>query len=310
MIFISYNASPLMHALESLKQSLDYKDYWEKSIDYIISEINLKEYNNKSKEGIESFVLLWKIIANKNLYPNEIRNLLEIFMDYQLNKDEIRFSEKKEIDDIIYSQINKTLGKYIREQMDYLNAFLKDEFKVNIDRIRINYQEKKKNLENIFEEKNKNIFSNKIKEIKTDIYKFKDPFDNTKIISRKFLFNKGIGKGLGIINKSNKDIKSRDYKDLFKRELRNWLKANLVTIKIIFLSYDMFLAKLDAILPNFRNKVYKNVSNGILAINFSKIKSNHNRSDNKYKIYFNNIRNLNVYFALKNKNNRYGIKYE
>ena len=309
MIFISYNASLLMHALKISKQSLNYKDYWENSIDYIISEINLKEYNYKSIEGIGSFVLLWKIIANKNLSPKVTRNQLEIFMDYQLCKDEKRFSEK-EIDGILYSQVNKTIGKYIREQTDYLNVFPKNKFKVNIDKTRINYEEGKKNLGNNLEEKYKNIFSNKIKEIKIDIYKFKDPFDNTIIKLRKFLFNKRIGKGLGIINKFNKDIKSKDYKDLFKRELRNWLKANLVTIKIISPLGDMFLVKIYAISFNFRIIVYKNVSNRNWAINFSKIKSNFNRSDNKYKNYFNNIRNLNDYFVLKNKNNRYGIKYE
>jgi hypothetical protein len=74
MIFISYNASHLMHALDFPKHSLEYKDYWEKSIDYIISDINLKEYNNKSKFGIETFILFWNIISGKSFYPIEIKN--------------------------------------------------------------------------------------------------------------------------------------------------------------------------------------------------------------------------------------------
>jgi hypothetical protein len=259
MIFISYNASPLMHALKLLKQSLDYKDYWEKSIDYIISEINLKEYNNKSKEGIESFVLLWNIIANKNPMINN----LETFMDYQSKNDEIRFSEK-EIDGIIYFHVNKALGNYIREQMDYLNASFKDEVKDNIDRTRINHEDKKKNLENIYEEKYKNIIPNKIKEIKIDIYKFKDSFDNLKIKLRKYkpkcwinLFNKRKNKNKIIRKLKNlkKWFRFKWYnillpiyalnninvneilnniwknKDWIIKELSNWLKASLVIVK-------------------------------------------------------------------------------
>ena len=102
MIFISYNASPLMHALEFLKQSLEYRDYWEKSIDYIILDINLKEYNNKSIAGIETFILLWKIISNKSSFPAEIKkqlknDIINIIYDSEMdsNIDFLAFSGHK-----------------------------------------------------------------------------------------------------------------------------------------------------------------------------------------------------------------------
>jgi hypothetical protein len=49
----------------------------------------------------------------------------------------------------------------------------------------------------------------------------------------------------------------QEYNDWFKLELRNWLKANLVFIKITFPLGNIFWAKIDAILSNFFNKVYK-----------------------------------------------------
>ena len=207
---------------------------------------------------------------------NKMINNLEIFMDYQPNKDEIRFSEK-EIDGIIYSQVNKALGKYIREQTDHLNASLKDEFKVNIDRIRINYEDKKKNLENIFEEKYKNIILNKIKEIKTDIYKFKDSFDNLKINLRKCLFKKRIGKGLGIINKFNKDI-SRKYVEF---DVKYFDFNSIPKINVIQEKFNVF-----------NNKLEKFSNNNIIYEDFEQDKEdikvdNSNKNSNKIESIFN-----------------------
>ena len=208
---------------------------------------------------------------------NKMINNLEIFMDYQPNKDEIRFSEK-EIDGIIYSQVNKALGKYIREQTDHLNASLKDEFKVNIDRIRINYEDKKKNLENIFEEKYKNIISNKIKEIKTDIYKFKDSFDNLKIKLRKCLFNKRIGKGLGIINKFNKDIKRR----YVEFDVKYFDFNSIPEINIIQEKFNIFNNKLEKF-SNNNNIIYEDFEQDKEETKFD----NPNKNSNKIESIFN-----------------------
>ena len=236
MIFISYNASPLMHALEFSKQSLEYRDYWEKSIDYIISDINLKEYNNKSKAGIETFILVWNIISNKSSYPAEIKKHL------------------------INEIINTIYDLEINSNTDFLNELnVLNLFEVNHNDLMEN-PIKENNLENkIFNKVNKfkTTFSYDIKiinenlsnEIKLNNNWIGKP-PNTKrfcFSQNKYRFKIIINKGYKMINIAKRYIISKvnfynsllyiknlkqDYKDLFKRELRNWLKAYLINIKI------------------------------------------------------------------------------
>ena len=310
MIFISYNASPLMHALEFLKQSLDYKDYWEKSMDYIISEINLKEYNNKSKEGIESFVLLWNIIANKNSFSNEIRNQL--------------------IDDII----NTIYDAEMDSNIDFLN----DLNVLNL--LGVNYNDlmenpiKENNFANkIFNEVNKiktksihyiNIINeNLLNEIKLNNNWIGMPF-NTKrfcLSQNKYRFKTIINNKINIkfVKNTNtiiKDLKFKKYENLLNFE---WNNADLNDL-ILIANITRF--DISTVIKWFRNNIFNDLYDKYYYIryefgyftktpdNFNKIKFNYNRLNNKYKVYFNENRILNDYFDLQNKNNRYGIKYE
>ena len=81
-------------------------------------------------------------------------------------------------------------------------------------------------------------------------------------------------------------------KDWFKRELRNWLKANLVKFPYL----DNGIIKIRSIFNKYSLDINKNKCE-IKSINYisKNIKEN---------------RNLNDYFDFQNKNNRYGIKYE
>jgi hypothetical protein len=310
MIFISYNASPLMHALEFLKQSLDYKDYWEKSIDYIISEINLKEYNNKSKEGIETFVLFWNIIVNKNLSSNEFRNQL----------------------------IEELINTIYDSEMDVNIDFLNDLNVLNL--LGVNYSNlmenpiKENNLENkIFNEVNKiktksihyiNIINeNLLNEIKLNNNWIGKPF-NTKrfcLSQNKYRFKTIINNKININIVKNtkniiKDLKYKKYENLLNFIWNNAELSDLILIANIT-KFDI-----STVIKWFRNNIFNDLYDKYYYIryefgyftktpdNFSKIKFNYNRLDNKYKVYFNENRDLNDYFILQNKNNIYGIKYE
>ena len=310
MIFISYNASPLMHALEFLKQSLEYRDYWEKSIDYIISDINLKEYNNKSIAGIETFILLWKIISNKSSFPAEIKKQL-----------------KNDIINIIYDS-----------EMDSNIDFLNDLNVLNL--LGVNYNDlmenptKENNLENkIFNEVNKiktksihyiNITNeNLLNEIKLNNNWIDKPF-NTKrfcLSQNKYRFKTIINNRININIVKNtkniiKDLKYKKYENLLNFIWNNAELSDLILIANIT-NFDI-----STVIKWFRNNIFNDLYDKYYYIkyefgyftktpdNFSKIKFNYNRLDNKYKVYFNENRDLNDYIILQNKNNIYGIRYK
>jgi hypothetical protein len=310
MIFISYNASPLMHALEFLEQSLEYRDYWEKSIDYIISDINLKEYNNKSKVGIETFILLWNIISNKSSYPAEIKKQL----------------------------INEIINLTYDSEMDSNIDFLNDLNVLNL--LGVNYNDlmenptKENNIENkIFNEVNKiktksihyiNIINENLSnEIKSNNNWIGMPF-NTKrfcLSQNKYRFKTIINNKINIkivknTNNIIKDLKYKKYENLLNFTWNNAELSDLILIANIT-KFDI-----STVIKWFRNNIFNDLYDKYYYIryefgyftktpdNFSKIKFNYNRLDNKYKVYFNENRDLNDYFILQNKNNKYGIKYE
>jgi hypothetical protein len=211
-----------MHALEFLEQPLKYKDYWEKSIDYIISDINLKEYNNKSKSGIETFILFWNIISAKSSFSSEIRKQL----------------------------INEIINAIFDSEMDSNIDSLND---LNVlDSLGVNYIDL---IENSIKENNlENKISKEINKITTKLIELYS-YQSVGISDVSFIpivhpkkvwnFNILIGAKGSIISKFNfynnslcADSLKQDYKDWFKRELRNWLKANLVFVKIFDIMLD------------------------------------------------------------------------
>ena len=242
MIFISYNASPLMHALESLKQSLNYKDYWEKSIDYIISEINLKEYNQKSKEGIENFVLLWNIIANKNFSSNEIRNqlivetinILDNFCRNNLWSYNI-YSEEKLPDDNL---------KQITLDIERNSILMENPIKENILENKISGEINKIGIKSIY-------YTNILNENLLDKSSLSNIWIGNSFNIKSFCVSQN-KHSFGTTINNNKFYNSLlhiknlklNYKDWFKRELRNWLKANLI-----------FNKKSDNIIVNSSNNI-------------------------------------------------------
>ena len=241
MIFISYNASPLMHAMKFLKQSLNYEDYWEKSIDYIISEINFKEYNKKSKDGIESFLLLWNIIANKDSPSNEIRNqlileLINIIYDSEIDPN-IDFLNDLNVSNLLGVLPDRNF-KQIRLDIEQDNDY------------RINFVV----LENIVADAQ---FKNPIKILGTKFspiehrmsilglgqiffklkYKFSDSVH--KIINSAKRYK--ISKLNSYISLLHIKLLKQNYSDWSKREFRNWLKASLVIVKIFDIILEKFL---------------------------------------------------------------------
>ena len=91
------------------------------------------------------------------------------------------------------------------------------------------------------------------------------------------------------------------------KELWTWVRSNLEKVKIS----DKLLEYILGIL--YDNYYYIKYEFGYITKihdNFSKVIFNYIRLDNKYKFYFNENRDLNDYFTLQIKNNRYGIKYE
>ena len=310
MIFISYNASLLMHALEFLKQSLDYKDYWEKSLDYIISDINLKEYNNKSKVGIETFILLWNIISNKSSYSAEIKEqlineIINIAYDSEIdlnidflndlnvlnllgvNYNDLMENQTKEnnLQDKIYIEVNKIKTKSIH-YINIINENLLNEIKLNN-----NWIDKPFNTKRFCLSQNK--------------YRFKT------IINNKININ--------IVKNTNniiKDLKYKKYENLLNFIWNNAELSDLILIANIT-KFDI-----STVIKWFRNNIFNDLYDKYYYIryefgyftktpdNFNKIKFNYNRLDNKYKVYFNENRVLKDYFIIQNKNNRYGLKYE
>jgi hypothetical protein len=136
---------------------------------------------------------------------------------------------------------------------------------------------------------------------------------------------KSFVKGYNTINKVKRYIKL----DWFKRELRIWLKASLVFVKIsdnMILIFSANITRFDisTVIKWFKlfdistvikwfKLYYIRYEFGYFTKtpdNFNNIKFNYNRLDNKYKVYFIENRNLNDYFIIQNKNNIYGIKYE
>ena len=172
---------------------------------YDLVHINPNDIKNYEKIdfGTHKYEIhsIYKILDDKNCI--DVDDIINKWRDSQ--KDfKFDYQEKyyKVLTPIKIRKFQNTI-----EQTDHLNAPLKVVTKINIDKIRINYEDKKINLGNIFEEKYKNIILNKKKEIKTDIYKFKDSFDYLKLKLKICLLKKRIGKELGKINKFNKDIK-------------------------------------------------------------------------------------------------------
>jgi hypothetical protein len=310
MIFISYNASPLMHALNFLTQSLDYREYWEKSIDYIISDINLKEYNNKSKVGIETFVLLWNIISNKTFGNSEIKNqLIDKIIDIIYNSE-----MESNIEFLNDLNILKILGI---DSNDLLNQTIKEN-----------------NLENkIFKEINKiktksihyiNILNNRLSdEIKINNNWIGKPF-NTKrfcLSQNKYRFKTIINNKMNIkIIKNTKciieDLKYKKYKNL-----QNFIWNN-PDINDLLLISNITKFDISTVIKWFRNNIFNDLYDKYYYIkyefgyfsnkigNFDTIKYNYNKLDDIYKVYFNENKNINDYFIIQNNTKRYGIKYE
>jgi hypothetical protein len=310
MIFISYNASSLMHALEFLKQSLEYRDYWEKSIDYIISDINLKQYNNKSKVGIETFVLLWNIISNKSFNSAEIKKqiineIINTIYDSEMDSN-IDFLNDLNVLNLLGVNYNKLMENSIKEN-DLENKIFKEINKIKTKSI---------HYTNIINENLSN-------EIKLNNNWINKPF-NTKrycLSQNKYRFKTIINNKINIkINKNTniiiKDLKYRKYENLLNFTWDNAELSDLILIANIT-RFDI-----STVIKWFRNNIFNDLYDKYFYIryefgyfsnsmdNFDKIKFNYNRLDNKYKVYFNENNNLNDYFDLQNKNKRYGIKYE
>ena len=310
MIFISYYASHLMHALEFLRQSLEYREYWEKSIDYIIAEINLKEYNIKSKDGIETFVLLWNIISSKTFENSEIKNKLiaKIFdlvynsemesnLDFLndlnvLNLLGVNYNELIEnpikgnnFENKIFNEVNKIKTKSIH-YINIINENLPNEIKINN-----NWIDKPINTKRYCLSQNK--------------YRFKTIINNK--INIKIFKN---------TNTIIKDLKYKKYENLLNFIWNNAELSDLILIANIT-KFDI-----SNVIKWFRNNIFNDLYDKYYYIkyefgyfsktidNFSQTKFNYNRLNNNYKVYFNDNRNLNDYFDLQNKNNRYCIKYE
>jgi hypothetical protein len=286
MIFISYNASPLMHALEILKQSLEYKNYWEKSLDYIISDINLQEYNNKSKVGIETFVLFWKIISNKNSYSDELKK--------QLINEIINTSYDLEMDlniDFLNDPNNNWIGKpfntkrFCFSQNKYrLKTIINNKININIV----------KNTNNIIKDVKYKKYENLINSIwnnaelsdlilVANITKFDISTVIKWFIAKIYIF-----------------LKFK--KDWSKRELRNWLKANLVIFKLwnnadltVLISISNIIKPdISFVTIWFINIIYEDFEQDQKSKKFG----NSNKNSNKFESTFNKVLldiNKNIY---------------
>ena len=309
MIFISYNASLLMHALEFLKQSLDYKDYWEKSLDYIISDINLKEYNNKSKVGIKTFILLWNIISNKSSYSAEIKEqlineIINIAYDSEIDSN-IDFLNDLNVLNLLGVNYNDLMENQTKENN------LQDKIYIEVNKIKT----KSIHYINIINE-------NLLNEINLNNNWIDKPF-NTKrfcLSQNKYRFKTIINKiNINIVKNTNniiKDLKYKKYENLLNFIWNNAELSDLILIANIT-KFDI-----STVIKWFRNNIFNDLYDKYYYIryefgyftktpdNFNKIKFNYNRLDNKYKVYFNENRVLKDYFIIQNKNNRYGLKYE
>ena len=311
MIFTSYYASPLMHALNFLRQALEYKEYWEKSIDYIIADINLKEYNNKSKNGIETFILLWNIVVSKTFENCEIKNQLIA-----------------KIIDLVYDS-------EMESNLDFLNDLnVLNILGFNSSDL-LNYSIKENKLENkIIKEINKvktksihyiNILNrNLLDEIRTNNGWIGKPFNNNKRIclsENKYRFKTIIKNkiNINIIKNTRKiidDIKYKKYENLLNFIWENPDLNDLILIANIT-KFDI-----STVIKWFRNNIFNDLYDKYYYVKYefgyfskksceiNKIKFNSNRLNNEYKLYFNENHNLNDYYILQNKLKRYGIIYE
>ena len=309
MIFTSYYASSLMHALNFLKQSLEYRDYWERSIDYAIANINLKEYNFKAKDGIETFILLWNIVSNKSFESNEFKeNLIAKIIDIaydsgiDLNLDFLNDSNisnilgssstdspnqqinENNLENKVFKEINKAKIKS-SHYINTLNSNLSDEFKINNSWI-------EKPLQN----KRSCLLANK--------YRFKFIINynmNINVIKNTWIF---------IDN-----IKYGKYESLL-----NFTWDNLYLNDLI-LAANIAIFDISTVIKWFRYKIFNDFyvryyyakyefgyfSYKLCQIN--KISFNFNNLNNEYKLYSNENNNFYDYYVLKNKTKRYGIVY-
>ena len=262
MIFISYYASPLMHALEFLKQSLEYRDYWEKSIDYIISDINLKEYNNKSNAGIETFILLWNIVSNKSSYPAVIKKQL--------------FNE------IINTAYDSKMGSNAEEMcrkfvVNLNNAFNKYNFSFGGEYRKIKiawfcFPNEFKNIDELGNCQSINILGMNFNPIEHSRKSLMMILNFKKIFFKiRYKFS---SQGYKMINTLKRDIfaklsnskySKQDYNNWFKVGLRNWLKSNFVADRVFdktekFLNnnitYEVFQQYKDEVKFDGPNKIW------------------------------------------------------
>ena len=236
--------------------------------DYILVLTESLKVNSSTLFIIEDNIKMVQELAILKDRFKKIEENLGIFLSYKIDNDDIKFSEK-DLDAIIYSTTNSYINKYIKQTTDDINHKILEQNKIQIGKIRRNYNLKLREIENKYK-----LDWIKLKSGNIDLYN--NNIEPNIILNkldkiRKSIFRNKFGKAIGQIKVLSKDIIKRKYK----------LKNKLDPIDIIFKLKD------NIIIQN--NK--KEIANGNIIKEESDEDESNNSISNEFKTIHNSILN-------------------